>query len=99
VESADPDRPVAGTGADGAFVALFSESAARALVTVEDDRVPALESLAREHGVPLIPLGRTGGDALVLSGAAANGEAPPLVEIGLEELRSAWTATLPAALA
>ncbi|HEY6933308.1 MAG TPA: phosphoribosylformylglycinamidine synthase subunit PurL, partial [Marmoricola sp.] len=99
VQPTGPDGPVPGTGPAGAFVALFSESAARVLVTVEDDQVAALESLAREHGVPLTPLGRTGGDALVLSGAAANGEAPLLVEIGLDELRSAWTTTLPAALA
>ena len=49
-----------------AFVALFSESAARALVTVAGRRrASRLVELAERHGVPLTPLGATGGDALV----------------------------------
>ncbi len=47
-------------------------------------------SSPREHGVPLTPLGVTGGDALVVDGQ---------FEVPLAELREAWTATLPAALA
>jgi phosphoribosylformylglycinamidine synthase len=79
-----------GTGAtlalDGdPFVALFSESAARALVTTAD--AEAVKASARWAGVEVTTLGTTGGDALVLDG---------LLELPLAELRAAWTATLPA---
>ena len=40
--------------------------------------------------MPLTPLGETGGDALVVDGQ---------FDVPLAELREAWTATLPAALA
>ncbi|HET9499870.1 MAG TPA: phosphoribosylformylglycinamidine synthase subunit PurL [Marmoricola sp.] len=73
-----------------AFVALFSESAARALVTVRPGDTDRLVALAQEHGVPLTALGDTRGDVLAVEGQ---------FEIPLTELRAAWTATLPAALA
>ena len=41
-----------------AFVALFAESAARAIVTTTTDNADALVALAQHHGVPLTPLGR-----------------------------------------
>jgi phosphoribosylformylglycinamidine synthase len=72
------------------FVELFSESTARALVTVAEGDLDRLVDLATRHGVPAAPLGTTGGDALVVEG---------LLEVPVEELRAAWTATLPAALA
>ena len=50
--------------AGDAFVALFSESTARVLVTVTDEQADALVALAEQYGVPITPLGRTGGDAL-----------------------------------
>ena len=55
------------------------------------DRQPsaAFTDLAARHGVPLTAIGRTGGDALVVEGQFA---------VPLDELRAAWTATLPAAL-
>ncbi|HET8604862.1 MAG TPA: phosphoribosylformylglycinamidine synthase subunit PurL [Marmoricola sp.] len=71
------------------FVALFSESAGRVLVSVADDRVEDLVARAREAGVPVAELGRTGGDTLVVDGQ---------LSVPLEELRRAWTTTLPAAL-
>lgn len=85
---------VSGIGAavtlDGdAFVQLFSESAARAIVTVPADRVAEVVGSAEAHGVPVADIGTTGGDALVVEGA---------FDVPLAELRSAWTATLPAAL-
>ena len=73
-----------------AFVALFSESAARAIVTVTTDNADRLAALAERHGVPLTPLGRTGGDVLSVEGQ---------FEVPVAELRDAWSATLPAALA
>ena len=72
------------------FVALFSESTARVLVTVPDGDAERLVELAERHGVPIAALGVTGGDALVVEGQ---------FEVPLDELRAAWTATLPAALA
>nr|WP_218849058.1 phosphoribosylformylglycinamidine synthase subunit PurL [Nocardioides perillae] len=71
------------------FVALFSESASRAVVTVAPDQVDGLVALAGAHGVALTRLGATGGTDLVVEGAFA---------VPVTELRDAWTATLPAAL-
>ena len=53
------------------FVSLFSESAARALVSVPADRVGQLTSLAAAHGVPLTALGTTGGEILDIAGQFA----------------------------
>ncbi|WP_205474094.1 phosphoribosylformylglycinamidine synthase subunit PurL [Nocardioides sp. SYSU D00038] len=72
------------------FVALFSESTARCLVTVPDADLDRLTALAERHGVPLTELGRTGGDTIAVEGQ---------FELNLLELRSEWMATLPAALA
>ncbi|MDQ6933969.1 MAG: phosphoribosylformylglycinamidine synthase subunit PurL [Actinomycetota bacterium] len=69
------------------FVALFSESASRALVTVAPADADRLAELAERSGVPLSPLGQTGGDTLSIEG---------LFDVGVEELRVAWAATLPA---
>ncbi|MEQ4546961.1 AIR synthase-related protein, partial [Nocardioides kribbensis] len=81
---------LAGVAGGDAFVALFAESAGRALVTVAEGDLERLGALAERHGVPLTDLGTTGGDTLVVEGHL---EAPLL------ELRSAWMATLPAAMA
>ncbi|WP_139982534.1 phosphoribosylformylglycinamidine synthase subunit PurL [Nocardioides litoris] len=72
------------------FVALFSESTGRVLVSVADGDAVHLGELAGRHGVPLVEVGATGGDVLAVG---------DLFEINLLELRSVWTATLPAALA
>jgi phosphoribosylformylglycinamidine synthase len=70
------------------FVALFSESAGRVLVTVADDGESS-ERLRRrsvEAGVPLQRLGTTGGDALAIDS---------MEPLPLDELRTAWEGTLP----
>jgi phosphoribosylformylglycinamidine (FGAM) synthase-like enzyme len=67
------------------FIALFSESAARAVVTTSDP--DAVRAAAATAGVPVTELGTTGGDSLSVDGVLA---------LGLAELRTAWTATLPA---
>ncbi|WP_433557656.1 phosphoribosylformylglycinamidine synthase subunit PurL [Pseudonocardia xinjiangensis] len=69
------------------FVALFSESAGRVLVTTAADRADEVRSLAEAAGVPVTTLGTTGGAALAVAG---------LAELSLSELRTAWEATLPA---
>lgn len=72
------------------FLALFSESAGRVVVTVAPEDEERLFELAADHGVPLTSLGETRGDALEVTG---------VFDVPLEELRMAWTTTLPAAMA
>ncbi len=71
------------------FVALFSESAARVLVTVPAGDVERLTALAARHGVPATEIGSTGGAALVVDGQ---------FDVDLDLLRDTWTKTLPDAL-
>jgi phosphoribosylformylglycinamidine synthase II len=70
------------------FVGLFSESAARAIVTVPDDRVDSFLTMAASLGVPAGPIGHTGGSSLTVTDH---------LDIPLEELSAAWRGTLPAA--
>ncbi|MHA6792219.1 phosphoribosylformylglycinamidine synthase subunit PurL [Pseudonocardia bannensis] len=69
------------------FVALFSESAGRALVTVAASDADAFLVRAAEAGVPGVRLGTVGGDSLAITDLPA---------IPLGELRAAWEGTLPA---
>jgi phosphoribosylformylglycinamidine synthase II len=71
--------------AGDAFTALFSESAARAIVTTDDPE--ALLAMALDLGVPAAQVGGTGGDALVVTGG---------FEVAIEDLRAAFEGTLPA---
>ena len=72
------------------FLGLFAESTARVLVTVPALGSYALADLARRHGVPLTELGLTGGDAVTVEGEFT---------LPIDEIRSAWSRTLPAAFA
>lgn len=68
-----------------AFVALFSESASRVVVATQDGA--ALEARAAELGIPVAELGTTNADrTLRVAGQ---------FEVGIDELRTAWEATLP----
>jgi len=67
-------------------VALFSESASRAVVAVAPERLDALEELAAGHGVPFTTIGETGGPRIVLDG---------LLETTVEELRDVYEGALP----
>ena len=69
------------------FVALFSESVARAVVAVPADRAADLAARAATYGVPVTRLGRTGGAALTVEG---------LLEVPVDDLRAAHHGTLPA---
>ena len=69
------------------FTALFSESAARALVSVVPGREREFAALADEHGVPVTVLGVTTGDSLTVEG---------VFQVPLTELRQVWSGTLPA---
>jgi phosphoribosylformylglycinamidine synthase len=52
-------------------VALFGESPSRLVVTGEAGYAPALELLARQHGLPVERIGSVGGDALVIESTGA----------------------------
>jgi phosphoribosylformylglycinamidine synthase subunit PurL len=69
------------------FASLFSESSARAVISVTPGREADFAALAESHGVPATTLGRTGGDALTVEDAFT---------IPVTELTEAWTAALPA---
>jgi phosphoribosylformylglycinamidine synthase subunit PurL len=71
------------------FLELFAESSARCLVTVPDAGLDELTALAARHGVPLAGLGRTGGADLTVEGQFS---------VPVDELRAAWSETLPTAL-
>jgi phosphoribosylformylglycinamidine synthase len=73
-------------GADP-FVALFSESVARAVVAVPAEGADAFEARASAYGVPVVRLGTTGGESLAVQGTLA---------VDIDELRTAHDGTLPA---
>jgi phosphoribosylformylglycinamidine synthase subunit PurL len=70
-----------------AFTMLFSESAARAVVSVRPGREAEFAALCAANEVPATVLGTTGGNSLTIEGA---------FEVGLDELSRNWEATLPA---
>jgi phosphoribosylformylglycinamidine synthase len=70
------------------FVGLFSESAARAVVTVEAEKLDSFLTMAASLGVPSGEIGRTGGPSFVVTDR---------FDIPLDELGAAWRGTLPAA--
>ncbi|MCK9796164.1 phosphoribosylformylglycinamidine synthase subunit PurL [Isoptericola sp. 4D.3] len=81
------------SGRDGVtpFAALFSETTARALVAVDPEHESELVSVAEAAGVPVLRLGHTGGDALVVAGGF-DGET---FTVPLAEAREAHEGTLP----
>jgi phosphoribosylformylglycinamidine synthase subunit PurL len=71
------------------FVTLFSESAARAVVSVPRGHEQAFLALCADHGLPHNVLGTVDGRSHAL-------EVKDQFHIPLDELRAAWTATMPA---
>jgi phosphoribosylformylglycinamidine synthase len=71
------------------FVFLFSESSARALVAVPRGHERALTTLCSERGLPYTPVG-------VVDGRSRTLEVRGLFSVLLDELRTAYTRTLPA---
>jgi phosphoribosylformylglycinamidine synthase len=66
-------------------IALVSETPGRVLVAVDPAKAAALTELATAHKIALAKIGTSGGDSLVINGAA----------ITLAELRKAHTETIP----
>jgi phosphoribosylformylglycinamidine synthase len=88
-------------------VALFGESPSRLVVTCEAGHAPALELLARQHGLPVERIGIVGGDALVIesTGAGPMGASEErgsriadALDVPLTALRHAWDHGLARAL-
>ena len=77
-------------GSDDPFVALFAESTGRVLVSLPAANASELADRATEAGIPLRRLGSTGGDTLEVEGQFT---------LSLDEIRAAWQAPIPAALA
>ncbi len=75
------------------FVALFSESTARAVVAVPASDAAAFTDLCDARGVPHLRIGVTEG-----AGPAAVLDVDGQFSVPLSELREAWSATLPTAL-
>jgi phosphoribosylformylglycinamidine synthase subunit PurL len=69
-----------------AHVTLFSESAARAVVSVDPADEDDLVSLASEHGVPAVRIGETGGPRALVEG---------LVDVPVHDLVAAWEGAIP----
>ncbi|MFC4565073.1 phosphoribosylformylglycinamidine synthase subunit PurL [Nocardiopsis mangrovi] len=74
---------------DDPFVALFSESAGRAVVAVRPDAEAAFTELCRRHGVPAAEIGTVGGRALSVRHPDGG------FDIELADLRTAYESTLP----
>ena len=88
-------------------VELFGESPSRIVVTATPRHVPALELLARQHGLPVESLGTVGGDRLriQLVGAGATGASEErgstiadVLDVPISQLRHAWDHGLSRAL-
>ncbi len=81
----------AGGGSDWRCDALlFGEAPSRVVVSLPEEKLPALADLARGHGVPIERVGRVGGDRLVVT---VNGRA--LVDESTADLESVWREALP----
>ncbi|WP_020579015.1 phosphoribosylformylglycinamidine synthase subunit PurL [Actinopolymorpha alba] len=73
------------------FVALFSESSARAVVAVRPESEVAFTDLCATRGVPYASIG-----VVTESGESARLAFAGLFDVPLAELRAAWTSVLPA---
>jgi phosphoribosylformylglycinamidine synthase II len=69
------------------FTALFSETPARAVVSVTPGREPEFAALCAKNEIPVTVLGTTGGHSLTVDST---------FEIPVHELTRVWTGTLPA---
>jgi phosphoribosylformylglycinamidine synthase len=74
-------------GSADPFIDLFSESAARALVSVPQERAAEFTALALSQDVPFRHIGRVAGESLKITG---------VLEVRLDELSQVWRGALPA---
>ncbi len=69
--------------------ALFGEQQSRIVVSFAADRLPDLERICEDEGVPWLALGRTGGGSLAIAG---------ILNLPLSEINDAWSHGLERAL-
>ena len=88
-------------------VDLFGESPSRLIISAAARHTPAVELLARQHGLPIERIGSVGGSRLIveLAGAGATGAAEArgsgvadAIDVELAALERAWEHGLPRAL-
>jgi len=72
------------------FVALFSESTGRVLVTCDDSNLPAVKALAEKCSLPLSDLGRITAEPQVV--------VTDLFTLDIEDVRTKWQSVIPDAL-
>jgi len=82
---------------------LFSESGARAVVSLEQGRVDELLALAASMNVPAAVVGRVGGDRLCVefeevAGAGASAGARQRLDVSVDALRKAYEEAIPCAM-
>jgi phosphoribosylformylglycinamidine synthase II len=82
---------------------LFSESAGRALVSVDRGDLATLLGLADEMGVPALAIGEVGGEALTITYAQARGDAvgqgtKTLIAVPIAQLALAYEEAIPCAM-
>ena len=93
--------------ANSPAVEMFGESPSRLVVTARPRHVPAVELLARQHGLPIAKLGIVGGERILikLAGSGATGAAEDRggdvadeLDVAVDDLRHAWDQGLARAL-
>ena len=83
-ETMGPESPgfrVELPGAGRADERLFGEDGARILVSIAPEHIDEARTIAASHGVPLTPIGRTGGTQAIINGHFT---------LDLSAIRSAW---------
>lgn len=84
-------RAIGTAGAPSIAAQLFHESAGRVLLVIPPTRYADATLLATSHGVPLLPLGRSGGRELVVRASDGGSGFREVLRISLSELASART--------
>ncbi len=80
-----------------ADVALFGEDQGRALVSLPEDRLPRLLALSEEAAVPVLPIGKVGGERLLIELEGESGSRHA-VDIQMTALMARWWGGLQTAL-
>ncbi len=85
-----PAHPVRGSASDGAHTMrrdalLFGESQSRIVVSLAQDDVSKIMSIADKHGIPAIVIGKVGGKRLKIDG---------IIDLSVNELVAVWKDSL-----
>lgn len=81
-------RAIGTQGAPSVAAQLFHESAGRVLLAIPAQRYADAMLLAASHGVPLLPLGRSGGRELVVRASDGGSGFHEVIRVSLAELAS-----------